>query len=313
MFRLGVKNINADYRFRARDNAPQFRRITLLVDGVPLYMKGGDMYFNAKKQRKYLSIIVYTAVDGVPLAYTGPFIGRRHDSRAIRHRPPKVLANHYRWELIGADGAFVSCAHCVVPFDRKELRTKDNNVTMRRYNKWHSKIRSRIERRFGYLNRHALMSSRVGYRPLLVVLLWRALWNLESYKLESQLESNTDCTYRDYYTSDSTDSEDVCDCCADGSWKAGAPSISARRHEITSWRKRTAKRLKRAKAHFDPLIRAFRCSAHASSATRGKRGARIDRMLSEERDWFDSEDDEDVDADYEDVFFPHDAFKRPRE
>ena len=126
--------------------------ITAIVDGFPIYTRGKDELYNGKKRRKYYSIQVYTTLNQDPLTFTGPVMGRTHDSRAAEEGG-EPFDEHYADELWLGDSAYICNAHVLAPFKKPHGRELDNDEKL--FNKVHSHRRAREERFFAYLIRHA--------------------------------------------------------------------------------------------------------------------------------------------------------------
>jgi hypothetical protein len=164
-----------------------------------------------KKRRKYHSIMVYLATDGTPLDYIGPMVGRRNDTRVFKYKVPPFFKRHRKWEIICGDGAFESCCHCAVPFDKVSL-AEGNPRSKRRFNKLFSEVRSRIERFFGYLNRHALMRARTGLRPRMCALLWRLVWNMVTLASIARKDAPCGVLLRTDLSDHESEDDELCDC-----------------------------------------------------------------------------------------------------
>jgi hypothetical protein len=259
------KSVERNWRYKTRDSVSNFLRVTAIADGAPLYCKGSNAFYHGKKKRKYHSILVYIAVDGTLLDYQGPFIGRRNDARASKYKCPSLFKKHFKWEIIAGDGAFESCAHHGVPFDRPALHDPrtGSNKSKRRYNKLFSRMRSRVEHTFARINRHALMYARAAFRPKTAALLFRLLWNLEVATQLEQWKPNDRCEYNET----EVDGE-WCNCHLDGNWQAGSPAGSRPRDDLNQWREdaRHAMNKRKNRKEFNNMIREFRVEQHASKS-----------------------------------------------
>eukprot|EP00760_Papus_ankaliazontas_P010152 PhM_4_TR14212/c3_g3_i2/m.101600 len=139
-----VSSLRQPTRFDSRDLL--FPTVTSIVDGVPVFTRGPREYFNGKHHDKMLSFQVLVDLQGDLLSYLGPHNGCQHDSQSFT-TPPFV--EHRCNELILADLAYIGNDHTLTAFKGAQL-SEDKQY----FNKVLSNRRSRVERTFGYLDRH---------------------------------------------------------------------------------------------------------------------------------------------------------------
>ena len=88
-------------------------------------------------------------MDGVPIAWAGPFEGRRHDSTCVEE---KFFFPHYKEEMILADSAYGVVQHCLVPYKKRHRSTLAAEESL--FNREHRRLRTTIERLFAAFDKH---------------------------------------------------------------------------------------------------------------------------------------------------------------
>lgn len=192
---------NAESRFDVVD--PLFAHVTCIVDGTPVFVRGDDDDYSGHRHGKVLNFTAFVCLDGRPLHYTGPVIGRRHDAAAFHTDTMQAactesyfsgaMFRHYQAECVGGDAGYQGCAHCFTHY--KALGGNPLTDVQSGFNRWWRRIRSRIEHRFAYFDRHRFMWYCIRDHDT-IALMFRIMWNAEAIMWSS---SNHSCGYTDLY------------------------------------------------------------------------------------------------------------------
>lgn len=176
-----------------------FPLVTCIVDGVPVYCRACDSFYNGKKKRKYINFQCCCSVVGRPLVRCTGRPGRINDTKAFEQCPFK--GPHYKLEQVQADGGYPACAHCVYPYyqerdetdgkkrskaDRKKEKksfTPADRVRNDVYNKALRHSRTIVEIMFGMFQRHRFMSGS-QYRVPTVCLLFNLMFEMEKIRYD---------------------------------------------------------------------------------------------------------------------------------
>ena len=161
---------------------PRFGHVTCVVDGTPVYVRGGNDAYNLHRHDKVVHFQCFICLDGEPFHYTGPCVGRRHDAADFHTSTmdpacsPQYFVGsmfpHHVMECVGGDVGYIGCAHCLTPFKAPLTAQQDN------FNKWWKLPRSRVERWFAHLDRHRFMWF-CNREYDTVSIMFRLMWNAE--------------------------------------------------------------------------------------------------------------------------------------
>ena len=204
-----VQAITVDNEFRRFEQVLDsqglalFPNVTCIVDGVPVYCRGGASYYNGKKKRKYVNMQCLCCGMGRPLAKCVGRPGRINDTKAFEECPWK--GKHYRNEEVMSDGGYPACAHCVYPYyqEREEVlgkkRTKEDRKAEKKkctpaererndvFNKALRHSRTIVEIMFGNFQRHRFMSGS-GFSVETVCILFHLMFEMEKIKYDLREE-----------------------------------------------------------------------------------------------------------------------------
>ena len=181
---------DTERRFSIREKA--FCMVLSILDGVPMYSRGPSELYNAKKAAKYWTFQVLLMMDGCPLAWSGPFEGRIHDSECLAQSDiPSFM--HRRDEMIIADKAYIDNRHC---FCQEVGPAIDETFDME-----FRRIRNRVERFFAHMDQHKLLhynQHRKDFARSAFGLLWNAEcthWKVHQVTLYDDSVESLDSTH----------------------------------------------------------------------------------------------------------------------
>ena len=190
-------------RFNVVD--PILGNISCILDGTAVNVRLHAKEFGFKG--KCANFQVLTTLDAELMTYSGPWTGRLNDARNFcqdddhertKHCPLDLITEltfeHGEDEAIAADGAYKASLHCIVPYETEKLTEAEFNAlpaatkrVIREQQLWNQVFayrRSRIERRFGQLDRHRMFHFTLRSIPM-IALLFRAMWNAEIIQLQA--------------------------------------------------------------------------------------------------------------------------------
>jgi len=228
-------------RFNMAD--PVLGNITCILDGTALMVRlqGSEHGFKGK----CANFQVFCTLDGELMTYSGPWTGRLTDIRNYcqdddaerkKHCPEHLITSlnfvHYEDEAFSCDGIYKASLHCIVPYQTAKTTdaefsalTTAQQRTVQEQQLWNQVVcyrRSRIERRFGQLDRHRFFHYTLRSIPM-TALLFRAMWNAELTSRE--IEGPSSLYSGELWPSQLVQRHfgAVCTCNFNGMWYAGHP------------------------------------------------------------------------------------------
>lgn len=228
-------------RFSMAD--PNMANVTAIGDGTSVNVRLPDRESGFKG--KCTNFQVLTKLNGDLMIYSGPFTGRLTDSRnfcedptdaeRIKFCPARLVTRltfpHRKNECMGMDGAYKANLHGFVPYEAvPEDATDVPNRKKRLWNYLFALRRSRIERKFGQLDRHKFFHYCLRTVST-VALMFRLMWNAEIIKARA----TPSLAYADELVQSSTLARDLgpaCDCNWAGMW----PVTHPQRVALTTYR-----------------------------------------------------------------------------
>ena len=226
-------------RFKIAD--PDLGNITCICDGTSVNVRLPDTEYGFKG--KCDNYQVFATLDGEPMTYAGPFLGRLPDSRNFvedpadhdrtRRCPPEYVTKltmvHFEDEVISMDGNYKANVHSMVPYEALTVHVPPGTPafqhTHRAKQLWNYVFglrRARIERKFGHFDRHRFFHYTLRSTPM-IALMFRAMWNAELIKRRLQGPS---LNYREELCDGRLLGRQwgqVCTCQWSGLWYAGNP------------------------------------------------------------------------------------------
>lgn len=137
---------------------PRWPGVTALLDCTTIRCRdlrranGRDATFSGKHREHCWKLEVFTTVTGIPICFRGPALGSAHDMKVFHTLYDTAPFDHLEDEVWLGDLGYVSASHVVTPFKAGE----DDGMLGTRldaFNDTHSRVRSRIERTFAWLDR----------------------------------------------------------------------------------------------------------------------------------------------------------------